>query len=131
MKIPAEERRQIENEMLFRRINEKVGADLDALDAMHREDGNLHLVRDADLLLSFRCECSDEHCTDRIPMKLSEYQKIHTERSTFIVRPGHQVDSIEKVLEETDEYTVVKKNHTTPEPDDRLSTASSNSSTRD
>jgi hypothetical protein len=59
MKLSSAERKQIENEMIFRRINEKVGYDLDALDRMHREDGNLHLVHDDLISLEFKCECSD------------------------------------------------------------------------
>lgn len=120
MSISNAERRQIENEMIFRRINEKVGDDLGALDAMHIEDGNTHLIRDEDLMLRFKCECSDENCTVRIPMLLSEYQEIHTDRDTFIVLPNHQVDPIEKVVKESPAYNIVKKNNSTPEPSDEL-----------
>jgi hypothetical protein len=130
MTISHAERRQIENEMIFRRINEKVSDDLGALDAMHIEDGNVELIRDTDLLLQFKCECSDENCTIRIPMQLSEYERIHTDRSTFIVRPDHQVDPIENVLKETTEYNVVKKNNSTPEPGDDLNSTSIDNSTR-
>lgn len=120
MSLPHAERKQIENEMIFRRINEKVGDDLGALDAMHIEDGNIHLIRDEDLLLQFKCECSDENCTVRIPLKLSEYQDIHVNRDTFIVRPNHQIDSIEKVLKVLPQYSVVLKNNSTSEPNDTL-----------
>ena len=117
MKLPPDERKQIENEMLFRRANEKVGADLDALDAMYIADGNPHLVSDKDLLLNFKCECSDENCEVRIPMKLSDYKKLHVDRSTFIIKPHHEVKPIEKVIEVTPTHSVVRKNHETPEPD--------------
>ena len=60
--LPVEERKQIENEMLFRRANEKIGLALDIVDANHVADGNPHLVRNDDLLLHFKCECSDEKC---------------------------------------------------------------------
>lgn len=124
MSITKAERRQIENEMIFRRINEKVGDDLGALDAMHIEDGDIHLIRDVDLLLRFNCECSDENCTERIPMQLSEYQEIHSNRDTFMVLTNHQVDPIEKVIRSTDNYNVVKKNNSTPEPSDILNKTS-------
>jgi hypothetical protein len=120
MSITNAERRQIENEMIFRRINEKVGDDLGALDAMHIEDGNIQLIRDEDLILRFKCECSDENCIVRIPMLLSEYQTIHTDRDTFVVLPNHQVDPIEKVLRESPVYNIVKKSNSTPEPSDTL-----------
>lgn len=124
MSITKAERHQIENEMIFRRLNEKVGDDLGALDAMHIEDGNVHLIRDTDLLLRFKCECSDENCNERIPMQLSEYQDVHTDRDTFIVLPDHQVEPIETVVAQTAEYNVVKKNNSTPEPSDTLNQTS-------
>lgn len=120
MNISIAERRQIENEMIFRRLNEKVGDDLGALDAMHIEDGNIHLIRDELLLLRFRCECSDENCSVRIPLELSKYQEIHEDRDTFIVKTDHQVDPIEKVIKREDLYNVVRKNNSTPEPNSVL-----------
>lgn len=120
MKISKAEQRQIENEMIFRRINEKVGLDLDSLDAMHTEDGDFDLIRDEDLLLLFRCECSDENCDARIPLKLTQYKTIHDDRSTFIVKLNHQVDPIEKVVHIEKDYNVIIKNNTTPEPNDTL-----------
>ncbi len=116
MVISHSERRQVENEMIFRRRNEKVGDDLSALDAMLIDDGNRVLVHDEDLVLQFMCECSDENCTTRIPMPLSEYQEIHTDRDTFVVLPNHQVEAIEKVHKVTKNYSVVKKNVTIAEP---------------
>jgi hypothetical protein len=116
MSISTAERRQIENEMIFRRLNEKVGDDLGALDAMHIEDGNIELIRDELLLLRFKCECSDENCNARIPVLLNTYQKIHENRDTFIVKPDHQVEPIEKVILKEKEYNVVRKNNSTGEP---------------
>lgn len=126
MSISYTERRQIENEMIFRRANEKTGDDLSALDAMHIEDGNVDLLRGEDLMLHFLCECSDENCSIRIPMKLSVYEEIHTRRDTFIVLPDHQVDPIESVIKETAAYTIVKKNNPTPEPSGGLNNTSVN-----
>ena len=120
MSISEAEQKQIENEMIFRRINEKVGTDLDELDTMHRTNGDHDLIRDDVLLLLFKCECSDENCDKRIPLRLSEYREIHTDRNTFIVKVDHEVVPIEKVIRKEAEYNVVKKNNSTPEPDDTL-----------
>ena len=128
MNMSHAERRQIENEMIFRRINEKVGTDLGVLDAMHVADGHFDLVRDDNLELHFKCECSDENCTTRIPMLLTDYQQIHTDRDTFIVIPDHQVDPIEKVIKEMPGYNVVKKNNSTDEPSDTLNVTTINNS---
>ena len=120
MSLSATERRQIENEMIFRRANEQVGADLDRLDAMHIADGNPMLIRNKDLLLDFYCECSDEKCEARISIKLSVYRKVHLDRNAFIVKINHQVNPIEKIIAAESSYYVVKKNHSTPEPDNNL-----------
>ncbi len=126
MDMPINERRQIENEMIFRRANEVVGTDLDEIDAHHRKDGNPGLVRNDDILLRFKCECSDENCEARIPLELNVYQKVHQNRDTFIVKHNHQVDTIEKLLYSEPNYSVVKKNNSTPEPDDELKKTSIN-----
>ncbi len=120
MDMPLSERRQIENEMIFRRVNEKVGDDLDSLDAMHIEDDNPQLIRSDDILLHFKCECSDEDCDARIPVKLSIYRKIHENRDAFIIKLKHQVNAIEKVILTEDNYSVVEKNNSTAEPNDTL-----------
>jgi uncharacterized FlgJ-related protein len=106
--------------MIFRRLNEKVGDDLGALDAMHIEDGNVHLIRDELLLLRFKCECSDENCNERIQLELNKYQQIHEDRNLFIIKLNHQVDPIEKVIRREKHYNVVRKNNSTPEPGSTL-----------
>ena len=120
MNMPLSERRQIENEMIFRRANEVVGDNLDEVDANHIEDGNPHLIRNDDLLLHFMCECSDEDCKARIPIKLSVYQTIHENRDAFIIKLKHQVEAIEKVILTEDDYSVVEKNNSTAEPGKKL-----------
>jgi hypothetical protein len=116
MDIPLSEKRQIENEMIFRRANEKVGIALEDINTKHVEDGNPDLVTNDDLLLHFICECSDENCKERIPMKLSVYQKIHLNRGLFIIMPNHQVEAIEKVVYSEPTYSVVEKNNYISEP---------------
>ncbi|HZL07908.1 MAG TPA: hypothetical protein VFC50_01810 [Candidatus Dormibacteraeota bacterium] len=124
MDMPLSERRQIENEMIFRRANERVGDNLDEIDANHRDDGNPELVRNEDILLHFRCECSDEDCDARIPIKLSVYQTIHENRNAFIIKLKHQVEAIEKVIRTEDNYSVVEKNNSTAEPGKTLNVTS-------
>lgn len=122
--MPLSERRQIENEMIFRRLNEKVGDGLDKLDRMHKSDNNPDLLwKDSDLL-EFKCECSDEDCHERIPIKLNEYRKMHTDRDSFIVKLQHQVEKIEEVILTKDTYCVVRKHNSTAEPSDQLNSTS-------
>ena len=120
MSVSTPERRQIENEMIFRRANETVSEGLDELDADHVADGNPQLAQDEDMTLHFICECSDEDCMERIPIKLRTYQTIHEDRDAFIVKPTHEVEIIEKVVAEEAEYSVVKKNKTAVYPREGL-----------
>lgn len=115
MSTSATEQRQIENEMIFRRANEKITANLQTLEAMNKEDGNRKPILDDGLLLRFKCECSDENCAERIAIKLGEYQHIHADRSCFIIKPGHQVTAIEEVIRKEKDYSVVAKYETLPE----------------
>lgn len=116
MTMPQSERRQIENEMIFRRANELVGDNLDEIDDNHIQDGNPSLVRNEDVLLQFKCECSDENCEARVPIKLSIYQTIHENRNAFVIKLKHQVEAIEKVILTEETYCVVEKNNSTAEP---------------
>jgi hypothetical protein len=126
MDMPLSERRQIENEMIFRRTNEKVGDGFDELAAQHIEEGTPEPIGTDDLLLQFLCECSDENCDARIPMKLSAYQAIHENRNAFIIKPKHQVKGIEKVIVTEDNYSVVEKNNSTAEPSGTLNSTTIN-----
>ena len=124
MKMSRSELLQIENEMIFRRANEEVGDKLEEIDANHIEDGNPELILKDDILLRFKCECSDENCVVRIPILLSVYKEVHENRDAFIIKPGHQVNAIEKVIDTNDEYLVVEKNNSVDEPGDTLNQTS-------
>lgn len=124
MDMPLSDRRQIENEMIFRRLNEKVGHEIENLDEMNVEDNNPDLVWDDKTHLDFKCECSDEDCDQRISIKLSQYKKIHADRKNFIIKPKHQVEAIEEVIAKEDNYCVVRKNKSTAEPGDKLNNTS-------
>jgi hypothetical protein len=87
---------------------------------MHVADKNPHLVRDDLIMLLFKCECSDENCDQRISLRLSKYRELHIDRSSFIIKPNHQVESIENVIEQQPEYSVVRKNNVVDEPGDTL-----------
>ncbi len=120
MSMPLEEKRQIGNEMIFRRANEQISIGLDKVDAQHIDKGEPQLVRSEDYILHFLCECSDETCVTRIPMTISSFKKIHLNRGSFIIKLKHQVKSIEKVVRSEADYSVVEKNHYTTEPHKEL-----------
>jgi hypothetical protein len=116
MSLTTAERRQIENEMIFRRRNETITEGLEELKTMEEAGNDPGLVGDADLILFFRCECSDENCNQRIPVRLDEYQALHADRKMFIMKPGHEVDSLERVVQTHDEFIAVKKHRIVRNP---------------
>ncbi len=107
-------RRLVENEAIFRQHNENVAKGLAALDDLAAFEGDAAPDTN-ELSLNFYCECSDENCRLRIPVKLDEYLKIHHNRARFVVVPGHEVSSLEKVVIKSPKYFVVEKFVTAPE----------------
>jgi len=128
MTMSIAERRQIENEMIFRNANEKVGDDINELDIQLIKDDYPELASGKDIILHFICECSDENCAERIPLKLSFYQKIHKNRDAFIIKPKHQVKEIETVISTEKTFSIVEKKKTIAEPSGQLNHTTINNS---
>lgn len=61
------------------------------------------------LWLPFKCECSDKACGAVITLKTQDYEKIHERKDQFIVAPGHELPSIEQVVQTHPDYLVVRK----------------------
>lgn len=101
--------RLAENEVAFRQSNEQVQVKLQELQADAVAEGYPASLLEKSTSLYFYCECSDENCRERIVMKPDAYAKIHKDRQQFIIVPGHEVVSIEKVVKTTPKYAVVKK----------------------
>jgi hypothetical protein len=88
-------RRLTENEIVFRNWNESIhGTELSESDQSESD---------------FLCECCDAECAENIRMPYSEYGKIHKQTDLFTIVPGHQVTSIERVLETREDYSIVQK----------------------
>jgi hypothetical protein len=87
-------RRLAHNEQLFREINEA------------REQAS---AAPDETPLGFVCECSDPECTARIDLTAADYQRIRKSPARFIVRPGHEITEIERVVEERAGFDVVEK----------------------
>lgn len=94
--------------------------DLDHVTALSKVAHENIKTIDANTVLHFYCECSDENCTQRIQLTLGAYNKLHKDRSTFTIACGHDVPSIEKVIDKQPHYWVVKKFEKPPESVDSL-----------
>jgi hypothetical protein len=114
------ERRMAENEVVFRKYNERIKKGFDELKRIAKEEGQEALVRDEDTPLHFYCECSDENCRQRIILKPSRYNEIHKHRDHFVVTYGHDVQSVERVIDGEADFCVVEKFHTPPKSSAKL-----------
>lgn len=111
-------RRLAENEVFFRQKNRAVEHGLETTKRLATEAHESMFIGDEDMQLHFYCECSDENCQERIPLKRSQYDAIHKANDRFVIVCGHEVPGIEKIVEKTDDYCVVQK---TIEPPKRVS----------
>lgn len=105
------ERRLAENEVIFRTFNEE--AKDFALEAGRG-------VLSAGQRLHFYCECSRLGCIARIDLVAEEYERIHRNRRRFILKPGHEMHDVEKVVEAGPDYVVVEKVVEPPTPADEI-----------
>jgi transcription initiation factor TFIID subunit TAF12 len=112
------ERRLAENEVIFRKLNEKLKAAVKETNKLAKEDNQPEFLISE--LLSFHCECADENCSDTIDLEAGEYERIHESRDKFIIVPGHEVLAIEKVIAKQPDFYVVKKNVMPPQHVDDL-----------
>jgi hypothetical protein len=55
------------------------------------------------------CECTKVGCSVAVTVTRSAYDTVRQSPTRFIVRPGHTVPDVERVVTETDGYTVIEK----------------------
>jgi hypothetical protein len=84
------------NEALFREVNERVRG--------INEDFGGRLEE-----AEFVCECGDPSCTDRVRIKLDDYEELRSEPTHFAVRAGHEIPDVEDVIQRCEGYVVVAK----------------------
>jgi hypothetical protein len=81
------------NEAIFREVNERVA---DVKDTEAR-------------MTDFLCECGNLDCVEELSLTDAEYMKIRSNPATFAVVPGHALEDVETVIEETDRFQIVEK----------------------
>jgi hypothetical protein len=94
------DRRLVENEVIFRRLNSGVK------DFVLNDDTDHHYTHK---LLGFYCECSNIDCRERIRITAEEYDSQHKNSNQFIVKISHSMPEIEDVVEQNSKYEVVEK----------------------
>jgi len=80
---------------LFREVNERIEELAETFD-----------LKDELIVL---CECGSGQCTERIALHEDEYEKLRRIPTHFVVRPGHEIPDVERVVERHDGFVVVEK----------------------
>jgi hypothetical protein len=57
----------------------------------------------------FVCECGNLGCTATVELTIAEYELVRSSFDRFLVIPGHEIESVEDVVERHDRYLVVAK----------------------
>ena len=91
-------RRLARNEALFRTINENVDVIANTFDS-----------RSSAASYEYICECGDASCTERVELTRAEYERVRAEDTHFVIRPGHEIPEIERVVEQRFGYVIVAK----------------------
>lgn len=94
--VTEREERIGRNEILFREVNERIE---------EMQAGQQGAAGHFDFL----CECGDRDCIEQLPLTVVEYEEVRSEPTHFVVRPGHEVPTVERVVATGDRFLVVRK----------------------
>ena len=94
--IEQHKKRVVENEILFRDVNERLKG---------VSEGFADVLPEFDII----CECGDAGCTQRISVTLEEYEDLRAVATHFAIRRGHEALDIETIVEDRGGYLVVRK----------------------
>jgi hypothetical protein len=92
--MSSREERLAKNEAFFREANEIL-----------EEEAVARVQAETD----FVCECSRLGCVERLAITLAAYERVRTAGDHFVVVPGHEDASVERVIEIEAGYLVVEK----------------------
>lgn len=89
------EQRVVENENLFRQVNERIR--------------DLESAAERSKRIDFICECGDASCMRVVSLTAADYERIRSSSLQFVVLPGHELPDVEIVVERHHDHLVVRK----------------------
>jgi hypothetical protein len=58
----------------------------------------------------FVCECGNLGCSETLELSISEYEAVRTDFARFLIVPGHEIETVDEVVERhPSHYVVVKR----------------------
>ena len=55
------------------------------------------------------CECALDDCVERVDLTLAEYETVRHDSRRFVIKPGHELPHIERVVHAGNGYAIVEK----------------------
>jgi len=86
--------KRAQTEALFRDVNERIAESAERFGS----DG-----------AEFLCECADATCTERIETTIDQYERVRSDATHFLIVPGHEDTTIERVVECRPRRAIVAK----------------------
>jgi hypothetical protein len=98
--------RQARNEALMREVNERI-ADVD-------KAAEQASFTPEETFFEFLCECggdsnSDAGCEEHVRMTIQEYEDLRSQDDRFAVYPGHEKETLERVVMRNERFVLVDK----------------------
>jgi hypothetical protein len=97
------ERRKAANEAVFREVNERIETLQHRFAVAERQP------------LNIVCECNRLSCAEQITVQVETYEAVRSDPALFLVRPGHEDDTVEDVVDTGGDYMVVRKHSGDPQ----------------
>jgi hypothetical protein len=94
--IDPDTRKIGKTEDLFRHVNDQIVGINEAFGSL---DDRFTVV----------CECGDQACIEQIDLPEEEYERVRADSTLFVIKRGHQAESVESVVAERGDYSIVRK----------------------
>lgn len=106
MKNLSRKERLIENEVIFKDVNQTIQEFIEETEGPSNKK------------YAFYCECSRPNCHERVDLTTTQYEELHRNSKSFVLKPGHEFPEVEKVIEKDKDYQIVEKYFEPPKPED-------------
>jgi hypothetical protein len=81
-------------EAIFREVNEAIAKTAESFGGDEAE---------------FVCECADPDCAHRLKASLDDYELVRADGTHFMLVPGHEEPSVERIVKRSRDFHVVEK----------------------
>ena len=97
------QRRKAANEAVFREVNERIDSLQHVFSSAERQP--LRIV----------CECDRIDCAEPLSVAPEVYEQTRSDSALFFVRPGHEDESVEDVVDTGADHIIVRKRRGEPQ----------------